>query len=47
MKGMYFEFARLVIRLLLGIYLNVTEPPFSARQAKLIADSEAWLEKHK
>lgn len=47
MKGIYFEFARLVIRFLLGIYLNLIKPPFSVRQAKLIADGEAWLEKHK
>ncbi len=39
------SFQALVIRLLLGIYLNVIEPPFSPKQAKLIADTKAWLAK--
>lgn len=37
------SFHVLVIRLLLSIYLNVIEPPFSPRQARLIADCEGWL----
>jgi hypothetical protein len=44
MKGMYFEFARLSIRLLLAIYHNQVFGAVASRD--LERDAQAWLERH-
>lgn len=46
MRGMYFEFARLAIRLLVAIYRNQVQLP-PAIDPVLYRDSHAFLERHK
>lgn len=47
MKGFYYQFARLAIRLLAAIYWNQVAANPKSVSVAVARDAEAWLEKYK